>query len=95
MHIKIPFLSFITNLDNPVPAPTEGDRPNPLRPTRNWDAIAKEADSIEEGDPLQNLFSKIYKDASEDTRKAMEKSFVSCPLLDSKKFIEKDQTLVL
>ncbi|CDS42359.1 Suppressor of G2 allele of SKP1 [Echinococcus multilocularis] len=60
-----------------VSAPSkDGDKPKRVnKPYHDWDAVAKEADEIEEGDPLNNLFQKIFKDANDDTRRAMIKSF--------------------
>lgn len=45
--------------------------------TKNWDGIAVEEDEPEGDQALNSLFQKIYKDADENTRKAMNKSFVS------------------
>ncbi|EUB64308.1 Suppressor of G2 allele of SKP1 [Echinococcus granulosus] len=60
-----------------VSAPSkDGDKPKRVNKSyHDWDAVAKEADEIEEGDPLNNLFQKIFKDANDDTRRAMIKSF--------------------
>ena len=45
---------------------------------KNWDKIVTDiTDDVEDGDPLNNLFQKIYKDGNDETRKAMIKSFVS------------------
>jgi len=48
--------------------------------SKNWDKLVVEGDGgeedVPEGDSLQNLFRKIYSDADEDTRRAMNKSFV-------------------
>ncbi|VDL48394.1 unnamed protein product [Hymenolepis diminuta] len=60
----------------PLATPSDGDKPKAEKITRNWDAVAKEADEIEEGDPLNRLFQKIYDEADENTRRAMMKSFV-------------------
>ncbi|VDL88882.1 unnamed protein product [Schistocephalus solidus] len=49
--------------------------PTSHKKASDWDKLAKEADEIEEGDPLNNLFAKIFKDANDDTKKAMIKSF--------------------
>src|SRR5690606_1403526 len=54
---------------------------------KNWDKVASElpgkppgadddADEDEEGDPVNNLFKKIYAGADEDTKRAMMKSYV-------------------
>lgn len=65
-------------------APSSGDSGisvepsgSPAKSYKKWDNVAKEADEIEEGDPLNNLFQKIFKDANDDTKRAMIKSFVS------------------
>ncbi|VDN96662.1 unnamed protein product [Rodentolepis nana] len=63
-------------IDAPAATPSDGDKSKAAKSTRNWDAVAKEADEIEEGDPLNNLFQKIYSEADENTRRAMMKSFV-------------------
>ncbi|ORY79060.1 SGS domain-domain-containing protein [Protomyces lactucae-debilis] len=49
---------------------------------QNWDKLAADAtapsgtgEKEEEGDPLQNLFQTLYKDADDDTKKAMMKSY--------------------
>ncbi|KAJ3415383.1 Cochaperone protein [Chytridiales sp. JEL 0842] len=52
--------------------------PSSSKKSKNWDALAK---SVEEDKPegeqaLNALFQKIYKDADENTRKAMMKSYV-------------------
>jgi suppressor of G2 allele of SKP1 len=50
--------------------------------SKNWDKLAADAtnksasgEKEEEGDALQNLFQSLYKDADDDTRKAMMKSY--------------------
>nr|CDS27253.1 Suppressor of G2 allele of SKP1 [Hymenolepis microstoma] len=63
-------------IDAPAATPNDGDKPKAVKSARNWDALAKEADEIEEGDPLNKLFQKIYSEADENTRRAMMKSFV-------------------
>ncbi len=35
-----------------------------------------EDDDLEDGDPLQGFFKKLYKDSSPDTRRAMMKSYI-------------------
>jgi len=44
---------------------------------KDWSKLEKEAEAEAEteGDPLNNLLKKIYKDADEDTRRAMMKSY--------------------
>ncbi|KAF9150860.1 Protein SGT1 A [Linnemannia schmuckeri] len=53
--------------------------PTSSRKPKNWDALAKEAANDEDkadGDKaLNQLFSQIYKDADDDTKRAMMKSF--------------------
>ncbi|KAM7537095.1 hypothetical protein Aperf_G00000070966 [Anoplocephala perfoliata] len=57
-------------------ATSEGDDSKKVeKSSRDWDAVAKEADEIQEGDPLNNLFQKIFSEANDDTRRAMIKSF--------------------
>ncbi|KAF2355680.1 SGS domain [Trinorchestia longiramus] len=43
--------------------------------TKNWDRISVEEEEPEGDQALNQLFQKIYKDADENTRKAMNKSF--------------------
>ena len=44
--------------------------------SKDWIALEKQAEAEkDEGDPLNELFRKIYKDADDDTRRAMIKSF--------------------
>lgn len=42
----------------------------------DWTEVEKQSNEIKEGDELSNLFKSIFKDGSEETRRAMEKSFV-------------------
>ncbi|KAH8877095.1 Protein SGT1 like, partial [Schistosoma japonicum] len=50
--------------------------PSSSKSTHDWNKIDKEAAEIEgEEDPLNKLFKNIYENASDDTRKAMVKSF--------------------
>ncbi|KAG0210416.1 Protein SGT1 A [Mortierella sp. GBA30] len=53
--------------------------PSSSKKTKNWDALEKEASKDEEradGDKaLNQLFAQIYKDADDDTKRAMMKSF--------------------
>ncbi|KAL7053002.1 hypothetical protein AAHC03_025824 [Spirometra sp. Aus1] len=68
--LKLPGTSPQQSAANDKPTyPTSHKNPS------DWDKLAKEADEIEEGDPLNNLFAKIFKDANDDTKKAMIKSF--------------------
>lgn len=68
-------------------ATSDGDKPKKAgKSSRDWDAVAKEADEIQEGDPLNNLFQKIFSEANDDTRRAMIKSFVSLLILISVMF---------
>ncbi|KAJ3190542.1 hypothetical protein HK101_008713 [Irineochytrium annulatum] len=52
--------------------------PSSSKKKQNWDAVAKSVDEEKpEGEAaLNTLFQQIYKDASEDTRRAMMKSYV-------------------
>lgn len=56
------------------------DYPSSSKKQKNWDAIAKEVDAEEEkveGDAaLNKLFRDVYANGSDETRKAMNKSFV-------------------
>ncbi|KAJ3104024.1 Cochaperone protein [Phlyctochytrium planicorne] len=59
----------------------EGDKPvypSSSKKNTNWDAVAKSVDEEKpEGEAALNaLFQQIYKDANEDTRRAMMKSYV-------------------
>ena len=62
----------------------DASQPNPAslypssRGAKNWDAIAKsdEEDKLSGDHALNNLFRTIYKDASEEQRRAMMKSYV-------------------
>ncbi|GBG24536.1 Protein SGT1-like [Hondaea fermentalgiana] len=61
----------------PASAPN-APKPTPYAGKKDWDAISKEIDEDEkpEGEEaLNKLFRDIYKNASEDTRRAMVKSF--------------------
>ncbi|CAH8555057.1 unnamed protein product [Schistosoma rodhaini] len=52
--------------------------PSSSKSTHDWNKIDKEAAEIEgEEDPLNKLFKNIYENASDETRRAMIKSFVS------------------
>lgn len=57
--------------------------PSSCHYTRNWDKLAKDVEEEEknekkEGDAaLNELFQKIYADGSDETKRAMAKSFVS------------------
>ncbi|KAF9931312.1 Protein SGT1 A [Linnemannia zychae] len=66
--------SMATNTTSSAPA-----YPSSSRKTKNWDALEKEAAMDEEkadGDKaLNQLFAQIYKDADDDTKRAMMKSF--------------------
>ncbi|ORX92211.1 SGS-domain-containing protein [Basidiobolus meristosporus CBS 931.73] len=54
--------------------------PSSARNARNWDKLEKELqnddDKLEGDQALNSMFQKLYKDAGEDVRKAMVKSFV-------------------
>jgi len=65
-----------------VRSTNSSSKPRPYSSHRDWDKIERElADEEEqdlksgEGDPTQLLFNQIYKNADEDTRRAMIKSF--------------------
>ncbi|THD20245.1 Suppressor of G2 allele of SKP1 [Fasciola hepatica] len=50
--------------------------PSSSKSTHDWNKLEKQAAELEdEGDPLNSLFQKIYADASDETRRAMIKSF--------------------
>ncbi|KAL7075438.1 hypothetical protein ACQ4LE_004937 [Meloidogyne hapla] len=60
------------NQDKPPP-PTSSDLSAKYA---KWDKLAKEVDENDEAEEgVDKLFQKIYKDASDDTKKAMIKSF--------------------
>ncbi|KAL4230582.1 Suppressor of G2 allele of SKP1 [Mactra antiquata] len=68
----------------PIPVPDPGkvqQYPSSSHYTRNWDKLAKDAEEEEknekkEGDAaLNDLFQKIYADGTDETKKAMMKSF--------------------
>jgi len=65
-----------------APAQIASTLPKPYssgKSSKDWSKIEKEATDAKEdeesGDPLNTLFKKIYKDADEDTRRAMMKSY--------------------
>jgi len=60
-----------------TPIITTFSLPSAYSSSRNWDSIVKEEEEINpEGDEALNaLFQNIYKDASDETRRAMVKSF--------------------
>jgi len=66
---------------NIPPVPKDVNRPRPYTSHRDWDAIEKdivdeEKNEKPEGDEAMNkLFKQIYSNASDDTRRAMVKSF--------------------
>ncbi|KAF5396135.1 Suppressor of G2 allele of SKP1 [Paragonimus heterotremus] len=50
--------------------------PSSSKVAHDWSKLEKEAAEIEDdGDPLNKLFQNIYADASDETRRAMIKSF--------------------
>ncbi|CAH8530915.1 unnamed protein product [Schistosoma intercalatum] len=54
--------------------------PSSSKSAHDWNKIDKEAAEIEgEEDPLNKLFRNIYENASDETRRAMIKSFVGSP----------------
>lgn len=79
-------LQSTTNADKPPSYPTSSKNG-----PKNWDAMKSitttdntgksektevGGDEIDEGDELNGFFKKLYKDADEDTRRAMMKSYV-------------------
>lgn len=72
------------DLNIAVPAKEEHPRyPSSSHYTRDWDKLAAEVTEEEKSEKLDGdaalnqFFRKIYEDASDDTKKAMMKSFVS------------------
>lgn len=61
---------------------TISEPPKPVYPTssksgpKNWDKVVGDEDLEEDGDPVNSFFKKLYKDADEDTRRAMMKSYI-------------------
>ncbi|KAL3313048.1 Suppressor of G2 allele of SKP1 [Cichlidogyrus casuarinus] len=49
--------------------------PSSCKVQHDWDKLAKEADEIDDRDPLNKLFQDIYGKAPDETKKAMIKSF--------------------
>jgi len=70
-----------TQIQDPIEIPTTTSKVRPYSSTRDWDAIERNLDKQEqtekpEGDEAMNaLFQKIYSNASEETRRAMIKSY--------------------
>lgn len=64
------------------PSATGDDRlayPSSARIKHDWDKLDRtEETSAEEPQSVDQFFKKLYADASEDTRRAMVKSFVTC-----------------
>lgn len=75
---------FISNISDPTD--TTHKYPTSSHKTRNWDKLEQEVKEEEkteklEGDAaLNKLFQQIYSDGTDETKKAMMKSFVSASI---------------
>lgn len=65
-----PVLSPLPPVNKPVYPTSSKSGP------KNWDKLLSAEDDLDEEDPVNGFFKKLYKDADEDTKRAMMKSYI-------------------